>query len=337
MDELVKSSIELVERKKKAVAYPADTPISQPYYTFSSSDGKWNSTDPETSTKATNDAAAPHSLTLYSWNIDFMLPFAESRMAAALRHLESLVSAAPSTTATVIFFAECLESDLKLIAEDQWVRKTFHITDLDGKYWTSGHYGTTTLLDRRLPVDSCFRVHYSKTRMERDGHFVDIRLDGTSRIRFCNTHLESLAFEPPYRPPQVELCAQYLKAKEVDGGIMAGDFNAIQDFDKHLHSDNGLKDAYLELGGREEDAQNGHTWGQQAATAQRERFGTSRMDKVFYTGRLACKSFERFGAGVELEGNEAAQIMKLGFDRPWITDHFGVKVVFEVAAIQSKV
>ena len=77
---------------------------------------------------------------------------------------------------------------------------------------------------------------------------------------------------------------------------------------------------------------NGHTWGQQAATSFREKFGTSRMDKVFYCGDVCCVSFERFGADTELEDEEErTQIVQLGFDRPWITDHLGVKAVFELA------
>ena len=40
----------------------------------------------------------------------------------------------------------------------------------------------------------------------------------------------------------------------------------IEPFDRKLHSDNGLKDAYLELGGKE-DSDDGFTWGQQAPKA----------------------------------------------------------------------
>ncbi|RMY90511.1 hypothetical protein D0862_09946 [Hortaea werneckii] len=145
-------------------------------------------------------------------------------------------------------------------------------------------------------------------------------------IRLCNTHLESLALDPPLRPLQVQLCAQYMHEGTVDGAMLAGDLNAIQDFDRRLHSDNDLKDAYLELGGIEDDAEAGHTWGQQAATAQRQQFGTSRMDKIFYCGDVMCTAFERFGAGIEMQHEgEREEILSLGFDRPWITDHLGVR------------
>jgi len=166
--------------------------------------------------------------------------------------------------------------------------------------------------------------------MERDGLFVDLRLRGKT-IRLCNTHLESLALEPAYRPHQIKLCAEYMRAHGVDGAVAAGDFNAIQDFDRSLHTQNGLKDAYLESGGIEDDPA-GHTWGQQAATRLRDQFGTSRMDKVYFCGSLKLLSFEKFGAGVCVEAaDERGSIVTLGFDEPWVTDHLGVKAVFKVS------
>ncbi|KAI7497430.1 hypothetical protein KC367_g5860 [Hortaea werneckii] len=163
--------------------------------------------------------------------------------------------------------------------------------------------------------------------MERDALFVDVNVGEQGKpVRFCNTHLESLALDPPLRPLQMQLCAQYMHDSAVDGAVLAGDLNAIQDFDRRLHSDNDLKDAYLELGGTEDDAEAGHTWGQQAATAQRQKFGTSRMDNVFFCGGVVCTAFERLGAGIELQDEgEREEILKLGFDRPWITDHLGVR------------
>lgn len=196
--------------------------------------------------------------------------------------------------------------------------------------------GTITLLDRRLSIASSFRVHYSATRMERDVLITDIILQNRT-IRLCNSHLESLALEPPYRIPQMKLIASYMHADGIDAAIAAGDFNAIQPFDTTLHSDNGLSDAYLEQGGHEADS-TGHTWGQQAATVQRERFGTSRMDKVYYTPPQALKllTFGTFGADVVVDiVEEAQELVKLGFEKPWVTDHLGVKAVFEVADVHS--
>jgi len=333
MDALVQQSVQLVQSKQKsAVPWQFDAPYYQPFYVFQSSASSnngswWTPTKTPGSSKPT--AESLKTLSLYSWNIDFMLPFPDSRMHMALRHLQNLIERQQMSTATIIFFAECLVSDLKLIAADAWVQQTFNITDLDTSNWQSGHYGTTMLIDRRLPIEACFRVHFSKTRMERDGFFIDVEVDD-SLIRVCNTHLESLALDPPFRPHQISLCAEYLHERNIAGAIVAGDFNAIQDFDRRLHSENNLKDAYLELGGQEDDAENGHTWGQQAATVQRERFGTSRMDKIYFCGNIECRSFERFGKDVEVEDPKERQgLVDLGFDKPWITDHLGVKAVFQ--------
>ena len=327
MDDLVRNSIEEANSKRRtSPPWKLDEPWKQVPYLYSKDSRSWKAID------STNDEASncPTTLALYSWNIDFMLPHGNSRMRIGLWHLEAMLKASMNNTACIIYLQECLESDVKVVTSDTWVQDHFALSDIDTSNWQNGHYGTITLIDRRLPLKSCFRVHYSQTRMERDGLFVDVVLDNKP-VRLCNSHLESLALEPPYRPAQIKLVAEYMKDYPIYGAAVAGDFNAIQDFDKTLHSENDLKDAYLELGGREEDAAGGHTWGQQAATVLREKFGTSRMDKVFFCGGLQCLKFERFGAGVEVEDDsERRNIVSLGFDRPWITDHLGVVAVFRV-------
>lgn len=332
MDSLVQKSIQEVEAKKKSsVPWQFDQPYQQPYYVFNNTE--WKAQEP--ASKSSPGTADITKLALHSWNIDFMLPLAQSRMNKALSHLESMVVQTEPSTASVIYLQECVESDLQTISSNPWVRSNFALTDLSGNNWQSGHYGTISLIDKRLPITACFRVHYSQTRMERDVLIVDVKLQQQS-VRLCNSHLESLALEPPFRIPQMKLIAGYMHDQAVDGAACAGDFNAIQPFDKTLHSDNGLKDAYLELGGSEEDA-SGHTWGQQAATVQRERFGTSRMDKVYFVGGLELMDFEKFGADVCVDDKaEQDQIVGLGFDKPWITDHLGVKAVFGVRSVKEK-
>lgn len=329
MNELVQKALrEVASKAKTSVPWDFDKPHKQPYYTWTGNE--WKAQDASSSTgQAASDISK---LALYSWNIDFMLPYANSRMNKGVSHLKSLIEARASeksSTATIIYLQECVDSDLKLLAFNPWVRETFALSDLDVSYWQSGHYGTVSLIDRRLPISSCFRVHYSETRMQRDGLFVDVEIRN-KKIRLCNTHLESLALEPPYRPAQIKLCAEYMHASGVDGALAAGDFNAIQEFDRSLHSDNSLKDAYLELGG-DEDNKEGHTWGHQAATTLRNQFGTSRMDKIYFRGGLELRSFEKFGGDIEVDDpSEREDIVKLGFDQSWITDHLGVKAVFSV-------
>jgi tyrosyl-DNA phosphodiesterase 2 len=317
--------------RKPSVPWKDDEPHAQSYYTFDLARSSWIPKTPsDEAATQTADKNGIDTITLFSWNIDFMLPFPEARMRPALAHLDSLLAAVPTNAAPVVFLQECTPSDLVIIGATPWVRARFHLTDVDTANWATTHYGTATLVDARLPVAAAFRVHYAQTRMDRDALFVDVSLAGGRRVRLCNTHLESLALSPPYRPPQMRLLAGRLRADGVHAGVAAGDFNAIQPFDRTLHSDNGLKDAFLELGG-EEDREAGYTWGQQAATQLRERFGCSRMDKVYFCGSAEAMRFERFGSDVLTEGEEeSTQIIALGFEKAWVTDHLGIKAELKI-------
>ncbi|PPJ51034.1 hypothetical protein CBER1_07544 [Cercospora berteroae] len=340
MDALVQRSIQLVaDKKRPSIPWKLDEPWHQPYYVHDGS--KWTAREAKVSN--TSPSSNVSKLALYSWNIDFMLPFPESRMKAGLNYLQEHVIQSEDT-AVAIYLQECVESDLKTVSEQPWIQQNFCISDIDISNWASGHYGTITLLSRSTPPTSLFRVHYSATKMERDVLISDIKLPSPTNnqdaftIRLCNSHLESMAFTPALRPPQVSLIASYMhQSPKVTAAVAAGDFNAIQPFDKTLHSDNNLLDAYLENGGKEDDPE-GHTWGQQASTALRERFGTSRMDKVYYTppasegqGSLTLVKFGYFGRDVVLEDEEEAEeIRNLGFSKAWVTDHLGVEAVFEI-------
>lgn len=338
MDAIVAQAIkDTGSMRKTSVPWNADEPHPQSYYAFDSTTSAWVSKSPSTNSAQDEDtkdtSVGVTNITLFSWNIDFMLPFPEARMKPALAHLERLTSpeSLPSATASVIFLQECIPSDLATITATPWVRERYHLTDLDPTNWATSHYGTTTLVDSRLPITSAFRVHYSQTRMDRDAFFVDVSVGSPAQnLRLCNTHLESLALDPPFRPPQMQVVARYIHEDQVHAALAAGDFNAIQPFDRTLHADNGLKDAFLELGGKE-DTEEGFTWGQQAATKLREQFGCSRMDKVYFSGGVKPLKFERFGAGVLTDGeDESSQIVELGFEKPWVTDHLGVRAEFEL-------
>ncbi|KAL4899190.1 hypothetical protein BDW74DRAFT_163848 [Aspergillus multicolor] len=327
MDALVAQAVkEMVAFRKTSVPWPLDEPYPQPHYKFNPASSTWIAQSLSTS----QDTPSITGIALYSWNIDFILPFAEARMRPALAHLHQLISHLSPTVAPVIFLQECTPSDLETIAVTSWVRDGFYLTDINPDNWATTQYGTTVLVSKQLPISSVFRVHYSKTRMDRDGLFVDVTIGSAHRIRLCNTHLESMAFDPPYRPAQLQLVARYMHEDGVDAAISAGDFNAIQLFDRTLHTENNLKDAYLELGGKEDEPE-GYTWGQQASTSLRVQFGCSRMDKIFHRGSLELLKFERFGVDVLVEGEDKQrQIVELGFDKPWVTDHLGVMAEFSV-------
>lgn len=337
MDAIVAQAIkDTGAARKSSVPWSLDEPYPQSYHAYDPATSSWISKSPSTNNRVdtTDNSSSITNIALYTWNIDFMLPFAEARMRPALKYLDALTKSNPPTTASVIFLQECVPSDLLTIAATPWVREHYHLTDLDSTNWATTHYGTVTLVDARLPITAAFRVHYSKTRMERDAFFIDVALGQTdgrhNKIRLCNTHLESLALEPPYRPPQMQLIARYLHEEDVHAGLTAGDFNSVQDFDHTLHVDNNLKDAYLEMGGQEGE-EGGFTWGQQAATKLRNQFGFSRMDKVYFCGSVKLLRFERFGEDVLVEGeDEGKQIVGLGFEKPWVTDHLGVMAEVQV-------
>lgn len=162
--------------------------------------------------------------------------------------------------------------------------------------------------------------------MGRDGLYVDIR-DKLTVIRLWNTHLESLVAHPRLRPGQVELASQYLHGRFMDAGMIAGDFNAIEEFDRTLHVEHGLKDAYLENGGVD-DHEGGYTLGMQCGESGR-RYGFSRMDKILFCGKIPVKSLERFGAGISINIGEEEEAVEIeGGDRDgttqFVTDHLGL-------------
>ncbi|KAK0945866.1 hypothetical protein LTR29_002723 [Friedmanniomyces endolithicus] len=218
MDELVKQSIATVEqRKKTAVPWTLDEPHNQPYYRFEN--GKWEATTPKTEHADPAGTLKPSDkLALYTWNIDFMLPYPDSRMRAALHHLETLCRLHPPTTHPVIFLQECLASDLTLLASSPWVQANFRLTDLTPASWASADYGTTTLLSNRLSPSASFRIHYSNSRMQRDVLVLDIPVspphhhhhDG--RETPVSPSLYYAPRVPPRRPPSPTPAASSLRA-----------------------------------------------------------------------------------------------------------------------------
>lgn len=114
--------------------------------------------------------------------------------------------------------------------------------------------------------------------------------------------------------------------------ILAGDLNAIQPFDRTLHADNHLRDAYRVLGGKE-GGEEGHTWGYMSRPEQRARHGCTRLDKVLYTGRgLWINGLERIGWGLEIRDRQKREWLKQdsGCEKGWLTDHLGLRADFEV-------
>lgn len=151
------------------------------------------------------------------------------------------------------------------------------------------------MIPKTMRISSVFRIHYSKTAMGRDTLMVDLQFADDRIIRICCTHLESLVTQPRKRPGQLAEAAARMKQADVFASVLAGDLNAIELFDKTLHTDNDLKDACLDYAGV--DGQERYmTWGQMASTRERKRFGLSRMDKIIYCRGLELERFHiRYG------------------------------------------
>lgn len=258
-----------------------------------------------------------------TWNIDFATSQHLQRTDAAISYLRSILvtnAEEPDTISpTIILFQEVDELMLLQLAEHEWVRKNFYMTDThpEGGAWARSHYNTVSLIDRRIMVKNVIRLHYD-SQYGRDCLFVDIiAARGLNSeivtVRLGNTHLESLRATPPKRPAQLKMASKFiLSDNTVHTGLIAGDMNPIEPFDRTLHSELGLKDAYLERGGAEEDPE-GHTWGYQSGNTP---YRPQRFDKVLYAAdnRLRVEGFSVIGAGQKTQ-----ELPKV-----FISDHYGV-------------
>ncbi|KAL4898014.1 Endonuclease/exonuclease/phosphatase [Aspergillus ambiguus] len=287
-----------------------------------------------------NDNNPVNQIRLTTWNIDFQVPCKKERTAAALRYL----SQRPSPVPQVIFLQEMVASDLELIKSTPWIQTNFYITDYSPQHWLA-RYGTTTLVDKRLPIERVFRVPYAASRMQRDALFVDIaRGPNTGPLRLCNTHLESLVSVPPRRPVQLRRAAHFMHGTPVSqdesrplpvlhAAVLAGDLNAFAPEDRVAPQECGLQDAFLVLGG-EDSTEESFTWGQQVSAWKRERFGCSRMDKVLFCGNLRVTELQRIGAGekvwIKYPTEQSDQSDDEKGEEMWVTDHLGLQADFDI-------
>jgi tyrosyl-DNA phosphodiesterase 2 len=317
---------------KKQLAY-----IPQPFYTFHANEWRPSHSSVRSPPPLSQTPPPFHSLNLITWNIDFMAPYPQSRMSAALAHLHDLVDKIPTTSAIIIFLQEMQQksefpttehtaNDITQLQNAAFVRKKFHMTDLGSLNWEA-HYGTVTLVDRRLDVRQVARQHFM-SEYGRDALFVDVGVAGEKKekvCRLCNVHLDSLA--GPARPAQWRDLAGLLQQDSLAASIVAGDCNANQPRDRTEPQDHGFKDAYLECGGIE-GGEEGATWGFQST--HWKRYGRKRLDKVAFWGDLEVKSLERIGVQVEVaEERVVKELEELG-KLPYATDHYGLMGVFNV-------
>ncbi|ROW00402.1 hypothetical protein VMCG_07317 [Cytospora schulzeri] len=257
-------------------------PKPQPHYTFNGS--KWHLW-----------AMVFRNLKLITWNIDFMAPFPQARMASALSYLQGLVENIPKSTAEVICLQE-LRQDVPTDFEHLKKQLDPQIADDLGQR-------------EDLMVDIVVKLPSEAGGQEPETE--DGNDNKRSVIRVCNVHLDFMAGKPPMRPVQWKACAKYMQDKS-DGvvtGIVAGDCNADRVYDLTLALENGFKDAYLEPEGSENDP--------------------DEMDSEGVP--LQLKSLERIGVGVKVDDVAVVeQLAEAGY-LGYVTDHYGLMADFKVS------
>ncbi|XP_006463481.1 hypothetical protein AGABI2DRAFT_194291 [Agaricus bisporus var. bisporus H97] len=136
--------------------------------------------------------------------------------------------------------------------------------------------------------------------------------------RIINFHFDSLWNTLSHRAKQMEILANLLHEPGCDGGLIAGDFNAIRPEDHTLLEKNGLEDAWLAVHGR--DGANGTTWG--VGVQRKGGLGLGRLDKIAMLG-LEAKEMEILRPGM-IERPKPGEPS----DHIPYSDHFGLRLGF---------
>lgn len=157
-------------------------------------------------------------------------------------------------------------------------------------------------------------------------------LDLPRTVRLGNSHLESLALDPPLRPAQVHTAAPHLHAATWPAPSLRATSTPSSRSMPLCTWTMATGTHTLSLAGRR--AARTGSRGQQALPALRQQFGCSRMDKAYFCGSgIKLQDFERFGADVEVGEDNKKQrdgLLALGFEKAWVTDHLGIKTTFSL-------
>jgi tyrosyl-DNA phosphodiesterase 2 len=215
---------------------------------------------------------------------------------------------------------EVHESVFTQILNTEWVRRCFIVVPNSVDKWPGpdqAPYGNVTLVSRTIPVVNASTIVFSNSKMKRNAIFVDIKLSipahedeprlsgGIVTLRIANTHLESMPEGATARPRQLKLIAAALRGRDIFGGIVAGDMNAISPTDETIVGAARLHDAW-----EGDDEDEGFTWGYQSPG----QLPPGRLDKVLTTGQegFVVDQPERIGIGEAIGRGK------------WVSDHYGL-------------
>ncbi|KAK0238555.1 Endonuclease/exonuclease/phosphatase, partial [Armillaria nabsnona] len=264
------------------------------------------------------------SLRIVSWNVDSSSPHPSQRFTALL---VSLLES--GTEPDILLLQEVSHCALSALTDNPWVRSNYYLTDVDTSCWRtrndSHSFGSITLLRKGhasfTPI-TVYRIPY-RSHMNRDALCCDIHLYSPSHspsklFRVINVHLDSLAINHPFRPTQLTICGDYLRA--AGSGIIMGDFNAITPADQSLIDELGLLDAWKVAVSNE----GGETWGVQVG----EPFSPGRLDRAALLRNSASDGENNITVAEGLVQMRVLPCQTLNLDTEAIlwSDHCGILV-----------
>lgn len=256
--------------------------------------------------------------------------WAEERASAALKYLRNTLG--KETKSTVIMLQEVRNESLRVILNDQWVRRNFTLSNADPPQsiffdipdisftlklfeWEAAHYFTMILISKDLGPVNCFRVPFT-TNMGRDALVIDIPIVNKDRsfparecLRLCTTHLESLWDPSGYRPSQLALIPAILKGKppssyKIVAGLVGGDMNSFDktEYELHKRKDINMKDVWEDVSAPpipilkpfQRDMTYGRAKGNTYGYQSNANRARKRLDKFFYTGALETIPLSEF-------------------------------------------
>ncbi|KXN93247.1 hypothetical protein AN958_00171, partial [Leucoagaricus sp. SymC.cos] len=300
------------------------------------SDDAWKPISMPISSGAIAPGQAISKFQIITWNIDFSTPYIHERTVGILNCIQNYLLSTNAQTPglntipPIILLQEVDSSAFPALVTHPFIQNNYDLTDISARNFESD-YGTITCVPHALTpfVTAITRIPFENSAMGRDALTLDLDLPHfpnfrrsfpcqpvISRIRICNTHLESLrGHGDRARPEQLRVVSQLLFC--VDGGLVVGDMNCIAPTDHEVPSRLGLIDAW-EVLHPQDPPEVGYTWGYQPP---RKWYCPARLDKVLYSGELRPVSIERFGIG-----------QTIGYDREyiWLSDHYGLVAEFLV-------
>lgn len=273
-------------------------------------------------------AVGRQTLSLMTWNIQASQYKPDERAGLILDHILQ-GPALPD----IVFLQEVASSARESLLHHPGVRSSFLTTDAeDAASFAGVPFATMTLLSSRrfgpplladdkgeseqgtgspkLALDSVFRTAFP-SRYKRDALCVDIAAPGApgTVLRLLNVHLDSLDSQFR-RMLEMRILAGLLREPGCSGGVVAGDFNALDPLDDALVDKHGLVDAWVALRG----ATGGATWGVGAELDDGRKPG--RLDKVVMLG-------------AQPRAIDVLQPGLVGARTPW-SDHCGLRCTFAI-------